>query len=43
MLWETCAMACPLHIEFPGALYHITSHDDEDRETFLGLEIGVRL
>ena len=37
-------MARPLRIEFPGALYHVTSrgnarqrvfHDDEDRETFL--------
>jgi putative transposase len=45
-------MARPLRIEFPGALYHVTSRgnaclkiflDDEDRETFLGLEIGVRL
>lgn len=38
------AMARPLRIEFPGALYHVTSRgnarqrvflDDEDRETFL--------
>ena len=37
-------MARPLRIEFPGALYHVTSRgnarqrvfrDDEDRETFL--------
>ncbi|MBS0184614.1 MAG: transposase [Nitrospira sp.] len=39
-------MACPLHIEFPDALYHVTTRgnarqdiflDDEDRERFLGV------
>lgn len=49
---SACAMAHPLRIEFPGALYHVTSRgnarqiifrDDEDREMFLELEIGVRL
>jgi REP element-mobilizing transposase RayT len=39
-------MARPLRIEFPGALYHVTTRgnarqdifvDDEDRRQFLGL------
>jgi putative transposase len=39
-------MACPLCIEYPGALYHITSRknekkpvykDDQDRENFLSI------
>jgi hypothetical protein len=45
-------MARPLRIEFPCTLYHVTSRgnahqkifrNDKDRETFLGLEIEVRL
>jgi hypothetical protein len=43
-------MARPLRIEFPGALYHVTSRgnarqrvlrDDEDRETFLATSAWV--
>ena len=44
-------MARPLRIEYPGALYHITSrgnawidifHDKKDREFFHELSIGVK-
>ena len=43
-------MARPLRIEFPGAVYHVTSRgnarqkiyrDDEDREAFLTTLAGV--